>query len=153
MTNEIDKDATPRQYASKHSDASRLTPWAAIRRCSRWALPVGICFSVIATFADMKSMVPRYRAVCLLEANGDYLRFGDADPVVQDLASTEKLLLFHPVVLNAVLEDGSLRGAPSLSDPGSAAARLRENLAVDSGGSLTRITITCGTSRTALSST
>jgi hypothetical protein len=141
VTNEIDKDTTPRQHGSTHSDASRLTPWAAIRRCSRWALPVGICFSVLAIFAVMKSIVPRYRAVCLLEANVDYLQFGDADPVGQDLASTEKLHFIHPVVLNAVLEDESLRVAPSLSDPGSAAERLRENLSVESGGSTSRMAV------------
>lgn len=115
--------------------------WVTFRRCWPWAIPVGVVLAGVAAFTVMQGFVPRYQASYLLEANEDFVVFKGVLPVVKNLARTEKSLFLNPIVLDPVLEDPSLRTAPSLSDPESAEANLRKNMSIGSGGTDSRLVV------------
>ena len=116
--------------------------WVTFRRCWPWAVPIGAVLSAIAAFAVVETFEPRYKASALLEANDDRLLPGILVPTVsEELAESEKQLIFNPRVLDGVIDDPSLQNAPSLSDPRTAEKMLRENLAVRSAGSKNRMTV------------
>lgn len=130
--------------ASPHKPEFQFDPWiiwVTFRRCWPWAVPVGAVFAGIVAFGVLQTFIPRYKASAMLAADDGPLLFKGIVPTVDDLARTEKAFIMYPIVLNEVLDNSSLRKAPSLSDPETAEANLRKNLSVSSGGSKKRIVI------------
>ncbi|QDT06296.1 Tyrosine-protein kinase ptk [Rubripirellula lacrimiformis] len=115
--------------------------WVTVRRCWFWAVPIGLVLASLAGFVVLKTFVPRYKAIHLLEANQDYVVFKGVMPMVDDLVRTERALFLNPIVLDPVLSDPDLRSAPSLSDPETAEAQLRKNLSVQSAGAKTQMLV------------
>ena len=116
-------------------------PFTALRRCLWWATPLGMLLACISVFSVFWAFEPRYRAGHWVEARNDYLVYEDVTPRYRDLSNTERALIFSPIVMDPVLSDPSLRNTPSLSDPASAEANLRENLFIEEGGTSTRMVI------------
>ncbi len=115
--------------------------WVTVRRCWPWAVPLGAAFAGIAAFVVMQGFTPRFQASYLLEANEDFVVFKGVMPVVENLAKSEKNLFTNPIVLDPVLEDPTLRHAPSLSNPLTADTNLRKNLSISSGGTDSRLIV------------
>lgn len=115
--------------------------WVTFRRNWAWALPIGAVLAGLASFAVLRTFVPTYEAISLLEANQDYVVFKGVMPYVTDLAETEKALFLHSIVLDPVLADSELRRAPSLSDPEKAEQNLRKNISISSGGTASRLVV------------
>ena len=116
------------------NNVNRWNPLAAIFRCWRWALPIGIVLAGITAFLMVISFQPKYRASAILERNSDYVVFEGMNPETGNLAESESDLLFNSIVLDPVLSERSVRDAPSLVNPEDADANLRDNLSVTSGG-------------------
>ncbi|QEG42469.1 polysaccharide biosynthesis tyrosine autokinase [Roseimaritima ulvae] len=116
--------------------------WVTFRRCWMWALPCGLVLAGIAAYVVQRDFVPRYRASHLLEASQDYVLFKNLLPTAgSNLSGTERTILLNSIVLDPVLEDASLRKAPSLSDPLIAEQNLRRNISISSGGAATRMVV------------
>ena len=65
-----------------------------------------------AGLAVLKSFVPKYRASHLVEANNEFILYKNVMPTFSDLAQTEKPIIFNNKVLESVIGDPSLQGAP-----------------------------------------
>ena len=134
-----------RQGAQDGSDgAPSFDPWliwVTLRRCWHWSIPIGLVLACLAGLAVLKSFIPEYRATHLLEANSDFILYKGVMPTVDDLAKTERPILFNHLVLDPVLSDPGLRLAPSLSDPEKAETNLRSKLAVVPAGSRSRMMV------------
>ena len=115
--------------------------WVTLRRCWHWSIPLGLVLACLAGLAVLKSFVPEYRAMHLVEANSDFILYKGVMPTVDDLAKTERPILFNHLVLDPVLSDPGLRLAPSLSDPENAENSLRSKLAVVPAGSRSRMMV------------
>ncbi len=116
---------------------SQPQPWnplRSLRHCGWWSVPTGIVLAIIAVYATLRSFEPSYLGTSLLEKRNEFGPFKGVIPTIQDLAKTEKDILFSPIVLDPVLADPKLRTASSLSDPHTAAANLRKNLSVADAG-------------------
>lgn len=133
----IEDQRSPVSERSNHG----WNPFTALRRCAWWAAPLGALLACIAIFAVFWSFEPRYRASYWLESPQDYLVYEDVMPRGTDLVNTDKALVFSPIVIDPVLSDPSLRKTPSLSDPASAEATLRQNLMIEDGDTSTRMVL------------
>ncbi|WP_345320317.1 hypothetical protein [Novipirellula rosea] len=123
---------------------SRPNPWSplrSLRRCGRWAVPAGIVLASIVAFATLRLFEPHYVGASLLGANNQLMPFPGVGPTIQDLAKSEKDILFSPIVLEPVLADPKLRTAPSLSNPKYTEVNLLKNLSVTEAGTKSRMIV------------
>ena len=104
-------------------------------------LAVGVLFAAAALVISLLTYTPRYKASHLLEANNDFILYQNVMPKLENLAETEAPIVFSSLVLDAVLQDPSLRNAPSLSNPDQADRNLRAELSVEEAGSKQRMRI------------
>ncbi len=118
----------------KPKQFNHWNPIAAIFRCWRWALPVGVLLAAITATTLVFTHVPSYRASYLLTANHDFVVFKGVIPVVKNPAKSERALILSPIVLDPVLSEPGIRSAPSLSDPTSSQENLLNNLSIESAG-------------------
>ncbi|EMI21137.1 hypothetical protein RMSM_01924 [Rhodopirellula maiorica SM1] len=104
-------------------------------------MPAGIVLASIVAFATLRLFEPHYAGTSLLEANNQtFPRLGVA-PTIQDLAKSEKDILFSPMVLEPVLANPKLRTAPSLSNPNYTEINLLKNLSVTEAGTKSRMKV------------
>lgn len=115
--------------------------WVTFRQSWAWAIPVGITLASIAAFMVFRQFVPMYESIHILEANQDYIVFQGVMPSNDDLARTEKQLIFNRLVLDPVLSEPGVREAPSLSNPENAELMLQKNLSVGNAGTKKLLTI------------
>ncbi|MEO1526302.1 MAG: polysaccharide biosynthesis tyrosine autokinase [Planctomycetota bacterium] len=116
--------------------------WVTLRRCWHWAVPVGLVLGCLAGLAVLKTFVPKFRASHILETNNEFILYKDVMPTFGDLAQTERAIILNSVVLDDVVNDPSLRSAPSLGDAEAAEQQLRANLKVTGAGSRQRMMVT-----------
>ena len=118
-----------------------FNPVAAICRCWRWALPVGIILGGVTATYMVLSFEPMYRAEHILEANSDYVAFEGLIEPSEDLVSSESDLFFSPLVLDPVLSEPGIRDTPNLADPATAGENIVKNLSISGGRTKGRIIV------------
>ena len=149
MINDVNTpDAAAQRTISRRRSAdqsqSAFDPWilwVTFRQCWAWAIPTGVVFAALAAFAVFKMFVPLYESTHILEANQDYVVFKGVIPANNDLAKTERQLIFNSLVLDPVLSEPGIREAPSLSDPRTAEQNLMANLEVGNAGTKSLLTV------------
>ena len=115
---------------------------SAIRRGWRIAIPLGICLSVICTYAAWLSFVPKYAASAYLRIDSDNppLIFKTADESAgrgNDFAlykNTHQQLLVTPFVLNAALRDTQVSSLAEINSNNDPIGWLQANLKVSFPG-------------------
>lgn len=134
------KKMTVTGVESKDPWEELFDPWLivdTIRRCWRWAVPLGFMISGLVSGFIYWSFVPEYSASHLLEANRDFVVFQGVIQGNSELLQNERPLIENHLVLSPVLSDPKICEAPSLRDIHSREKNIRRNLSLSDVGSKT----------------
>ncbi len=131
--------------ATQPSNNNALDPWIfwlAFRKHWGWCVPAGLLLASLASLGVYSTFEKEYEAFHLLEVNRDFQLFPTTHGIGRDLAKSEKQLILKGQILDPLLADPSLNGAPSLSNPASAERELISRLGISNGGTDNYLLIT-----------